>query len=184
MPGFSPSAIAKLRLLRGDITLEQADAIVNAANAALVGGGGVDGAIHRAGGPEIKSECDRIRATAGGCPTGTAVFTTAGRLEARAVIHTAGPRWRGGRAGEPELLRSCYRSCLILAKERGLRTLAFPSISTGVYGYPVEPAAHVALTTVLSELDRDPAPYDEVRFVLFSDSDLEVYQKVLRALAL
>ncbi len=170
---------ARFELVQGDITKQEVDAIVNAANTGLVGGGGVDGAIHRAGGPEIMAECDRIRAEQGGCPTGTAVITTAGRLPARHVIHTAGPRWHGGDRNEREQLASCYRSCLELAERHGLRTIAFPSISTGVYGYPVEDAARVALMTVRRYLDRHPDAFDLVRFVLFSDSDLRTYQRVL-----
>jgi O-acetyl-ADP-ribose deacetylase (regulator of RNase III) len=179
---YSESALAKLVLLRGDITLEEVDAIVNAANAALAGGGGVDGAIHRAGGSQIKLECERIRLATGGCPTGTAVCTSGGQLHAKAVIHTAGPRWRGGRAGEPVLLASCYRSCLDIARERGFRSLAFPSISTGVYGYPVESAAQVALSTVLDELHSRVEWYDRIRFVLFSDADLMTYRRALQRL--
>ncbi|RMF20388.1 MAG: O-acetyl-ADP-ribose deacetylase [Deltaproteobacteria bacterium] len=170
---------ARFELVQGDITKQEVDAIVNAANTGLVGGGGVDGAIHRAGGPEIMAECDRIRAEKGGCPTGTAVITTAGRLPARHVIHTAGPRWSGGDRGEPDQLASCYRSCLELAEQHGLRTIAFPSISTGVYGYPIEDAARVALATVRRYLDQHPDAFDLVRFVLFSESDLRTYQRVL-----
>jgi len=170
---------ARIELMKGDITRQRMDAIVNAANASLVGGGGVDGAIHRAGGPAIMAECDRIRAERRGCPTGTAVKTTAGRLEAKAVIHTAGPRWGGGQRGEAALLASCYRSCLALAAEHSLRTVAFPSISTGIYGYPIEPAARVALSTVNEAVVQDDEAFDLVRFVLFSDADLRVYERVL-----
>jgi O-acetyl-ADP-ribose deacetylase (regulator of RNase III) len=169
----------RIRLLRGDITRQRVDVIVNAANQGLVGGGGVDGAIHRMGGPEIMEDCDRIRAARGGCPTGSAVVTTAGRLDARAVIHAVGPRYRDGRHGEAELLASAYRSSLRLAREGGFRTVAFPSISTGVYGYPVAEAADVALSTVLEVLDSQPEAFDEVRFVLFSDEDLAVYRRAL-----
>ena len=173
----------QIKLVQGDITEQRVDAIVNAANTGLVGGGGVDGAIHRAGGPQIMAECDRIRRRTGGCPTGTAVLTAAGRLAARAVIHTAGPRWGGGQKGEPELLASCYRSALALAAEHGLRTVAFPSISTGIYGYPVAAAARVALQTVANVLHDEPARFDEVRFVLFSVADLATYQAVLEEIA-
>ena len=173
---------ARLSLVQGDITRQSVDAIANAANATLVGGGGVDGAIHRAGGPAIMAECDRIRAANGGCPTGTAVMTTAGKLDAKAVIHTAGPRWRGGNGGEPELLASCYRSCLALAAEHGFRTIAFPSISTGIYGYPIEQAAEVALREVADYLESNAAALDEVRFVLFSAEDLAVYAATRRRL--
>jgi len=135
---------ATLQLVQGDITHESVDAIVNAANDGLRGGGGVDGAIRKAGGPEIARECREI----GGCPTGTAVITTAGELAARRVIHTVGPIYRGGRSGEPELLASAYRSSLELAADSGLRSAAFPSISTGIYGYPIRDAARIALRTV------------------------------------
>lgn len=167
---------ARLTLVHGDITTQTIDVIVNAANEGLVGGGGVDGAIHRAGGPEVMRACERIRAESGGCPTGTAVITTAGRLSARAVIHTAGPVWRGGAHGEAELLAACYRSCLDLAAKHSHRTIAFPSISTGVYGYPVAEAARIAMTTVHDWLDALPGRFDEVRFVLFSDGDLKTYR--------
>ncbi len=175
--------MAILRLVRGDITGEKVDAIVNAANQALVGGGGVDGAIHRAGGPDIMAACDRIRDSRGGCVTGSAVMTTAGKLDARAVIHTVGPRYRDGDAGEAELLASAYRRSLELARDNGLRTVAFPSISTGVYGYPIEEAADIAVGTVLEFMDMEPDALDEVRFVLFSDDDLAVYQGVYERLS-
>lgn len=168
----------KLTLAVGDITTQAVDAIVNAANSQLIGGGGVDGAIRRAGGPAIEQECARIRARHGGCPTGSAVITGAGRLVAQYVIHAVGPIWHGGTQGEPELLASAYRSSLALAAERRARTVAFPSISTGVYGYPVAQAARVALQAVIAEL---PAGrFDEVRFVLFSDADFAAYAKALR----
>lgn len=168
--------LAKLTLVQGDITRQSVDAIVNAANSALAGGGGVDGAIHRAGGPQIMAECDAIRAERGGCPTGTAVITTAGRLAAEAVLHTAGPRWNGGGAGEAEQLSSSYASCLRLAVDNGLRSVAFPSISTGVYGYPTEDAAEIALSTVAAALVSEPDRFDEIRFVLFSDADLATFE--------
>ena len=174
--------ICQLSLVQGDITRQVVDAIANAANQGLLGGGGVDGAIHRAGGPAVMAECDRIRAEQGGCPTGTAVMTTAGRLDARAVLHTAGPRWRGGDSGEPALLASCYRSCLALAARHGFRTIAFPSISTGIYGYPIDLAAEVALRAVVSGLEAAPDAFDEIRFVLFSPADLAVYESTRRAL--
>lgn len=169
----------QLTLRQADITEQSVDAIVNAANTRLAGGSGVDGAIHRAGGPAIMAECDRLRAQQGGCPTGTAVITTAGHLRAKAVLHTAGPVWRGGRSGEPEALRSCYRSALELARRHGLRAVAFPSISTGVYGYPVDQAARTALATVREVLAADPGAFDEIRFVLFSQQDLATYRAVL-----
>jgi O-acetyl-ADP-ribose deacetylase (regulator of RNase III) len=169
-----------LQLLRGDITAEETDAIVNAANSALAGGGGVDGAIHRAGGPEIMRECNRLD----GCPTGSAVITTAGLLAARYVIHTVGPVYRGGTGGEPKLLSSAYRSSLTLAAESGLRSVSFPSISTGVYGYPTDEAARIALNTVIAFLKEHPStepanPIEVVRFILFSEEDLDIYARAL-----
>ncbi|HAO93982.1 MAG: O-acetyl-ADP-ribose deacetylase [Deltaproteobacteria bacterium GWB2_55_19] len=166
-----------ISLIRGDITLEATDAIVNAANSRLIGGGGVDGAIHRAGGTEIMAECRKI----GGCPTGGAVITTAGRLKARKVIHTVGPIYKDGRHQEAELLASSYSSCLNLALEHGLKSLSFPSISTGAYGYPVEEAAEAALRTIISFLSANKG-IDLVRFVLFSDADLKTYAEALRKL--
>ena len=160
-------------LLVGDITRQDVDAIVNAANTQLAGGGGVDGAIHRAGGPAIMTECREI----GGCPTGTAVATTAGKLATKKVIHTAGPYWNGGHRGEPELLAGAYRSSLELAASLGLRTVAFPSISTGVYSYPIDEAAEIALRTIRSVLDENPGAFDEVRMVLFTERDLDVYRR-------
>ncbi len=174
--------LAELTLVRGDITRQNVDVIANAANQGLVGGGGVDGAIHRAGGPSIMEECDRIRAERGGCPTGMAVVTTAGKLPAKAVIHTAGPRWHGGGRREAELLASCYRSCLDLAERGGFRTIAFPSISTGIYGYPIEQAARIAIATVGKRLTAAPGAFDEVRFVLFSSTDLAVYEAARKEL--
>ena len=165
-----------LKLVTGDITRQHVDAIVNAANAGLVGGGGVDGAIHRAGGPAIMAECDRIREEHDGCPTGSAVATTAGKLPARAVIHAVGPRWRGGKHGEARLLASAYRSSLELAASLGCRTVAFPSISTGAYGYPVKQAAEIALGTIMAVLRETPGDFDEVKVVLFSKADFEVYE--------
>ena len=167
----------RLTLVQGDITVQQVDAIVNAANAALRGGGGVDGAIHRAGGPDIMAECRRI----GGCPTGEAVRTTAGRLPANHVIHAVGPIWTSGNVGEPDLLASAYRRSLQVAAAHGARTVAFPSISTGVYGYPKDLAAETALsavTEVLPNLD-----LAEVRFVVFGDKDLAAYRQTMQARA-
>src|SRR5579864_9471871 len=135
----------KLRLLIGDITNIRVDAMVNAANEALAGGGGVDGAIHRSGGPSLMRELDTIRKKQGGCPTGSAVATTAGSLPAQFVFHAVGPVYRDGRHGEPEHLANCYRTCLDLAEERGVRTISFPAISTGAYGYPLEEATRIAL---------------------------------------
>jgi O-acetyl-ADP-ribose deacetylase len=170
-----------IELVRGDITREATDAIVNAANSSLLGGGGVDGAIHRAGGPAILEECKAIRARSGECATGQAVITGGGRLPARWVIHTVGPVWHGGGRGEADLLASCYRSSLQLAAEQRLRSVAFPSVSTGVYGYPVGRAAVVALDAVARFLrERADAP-DEVRFVLFDDTTFEAYRAALEA---
>ena len=169
---------ASFALVRGDITREQVDAIVNAANERLMGGGGVDGAIHRAGGPTIAAECSEIRARQGGCPTGQAVITSGGNLPARHVIHTVGPIWRGGCDGEPELLASCYRESLGLAVGHGIRTIAFPSISTGVYGYPLADAAAVALDTVRQFLETGDG-IDEVRFVLFNDDACRCFSDAL-----
>jgi len=169
-----------LYLKIGDITEEQVDAIVNAANSGLLGGGGVDGAIHRAGGPSILEECKQIRARQGGCPTGEAVATTAGLLRARCVIHTVGPVWRDGTQGEEKQLASCYRNSLRLAASLKCRSVAFPSISTGAYGFPIEKAAAIALATATRE--SASLDLDEIRFVLFSRPDYEVYQRVVEAL--
>jgi O-acetyl-ADP-ribose deacetylase len=157
---------------RGDITAEEVDAVVNAANETLLGGGGVDGAIHRAGGPEILAECRQL----GSCATGDAKPTTGGRLPARYVIHTVGPIWRGGKAGEAELLASCHRRALAVAAELGCRTVAFPAISTGVYGYPLERAAPVAVAAVREALQ---SPVELVRFVLFDDRALAAFRRAL-----
>lgn len=168
-----------LQLVQGDITRAAVDAIVNAANSSLLGGGGVDGAIHRVGGPEILEDCKRIRAAQGGCPTGQAVITTAGRLPARRVIHTVGPVWQGGRRGETGLLRSAYKTSLALAAAEGLRTIAFPSISTGAYRFPLHQAAGIALTTITEHCRAMPDAHDEIRMVLFTATDLEVYAEAL-----
>ncbi|HXG34383.1 MAG TPA: O-acetyl-ADP-ribose deacetylase [Bryobacteraceae bacterium] len=168
-----------LRLVVGDITKVPADAIVNAANSALRGGGGVDGAIHRAGGPEIMGELDQIRRRTGGCPTGSAVATTAGKLPAQYVFHAVGPIWRGGRHNEPELLASCYRTCLRMAEERGVKVITFPSISTGAYGYPVREAASIALRTVAEWLSREENTVREAIFVLFDQATYEAYADAL-----
>ncbi|MCL4557521.1 MAG: O-acetyl-ADP-ribose deacetylase [Deltaproteobacteria bacterium] len=166
-----------LSLVRGNITLEKTDAIVNAANSRLAGGGGVDGAIHRAGGSGIMEACRRI----GGCPTGSAVITTAGNLSTRYVIHAVGPVYRDGRHGEDRLLAEAYRTSLELAIKTGLKSIAFPSISTGAYGYPIDKAAEVALETVTAFIKANKG-LSLVRFVLFSDNDLVVYEKALRKL--
>ncbi|MEM2319246.1 MAG: O-acetyl-ADP-ribose deacetylase [Candidatus Bathyarchaeia archaeon] len=172
---------AKVRIVQGDITEMETDAIVNAANPSLMGGGGVDGAIHRKGGPKILEECKRIRATEwpDGLPTGKAVITTGGNLKAKYVIHTVGPIWRGGGSGEPELLEEAYRNSLELAVSRGLKTIAFPSISTGAYGYPIEKACRVALSTVKEFLEKKDK-LDEVVLVLFSKRDFEVYREAAK----
>lgn len=164
-----------LSLIKGDITLEESDAIVNAANSRLAGGGGVDGAIHMAGGPKIMEECRKI----GGCPTGQAVITTGGNLKAKYVIHTVGPIYRDGKHGEPELLASAYRNSLKMAVEKGIKSISFPSISTGAYGYPIDEAAKIALQTVIDFIKLHKTP-TMVRFVLFSDKDLKVYEEALR----
>ena len=167
---------ATVRLIRGDITEMEADAIVNAANSSLMGGGGVDGAIHRKGGPKILEECKKIRATEWpeGLPTGKAVITSAGNLKARYVIHTVGPVWHGGNRGEPELLGQTYQNSLRIAVSNGLKTVAFPSISTGAYGYPIGDASCIALKAVKDFLEKEDK-LGEVIFVLFSERDLKVY---------
>ena len=161
---------------QGDLTLKTVDAIVNAANSSLMGGGGVDGAIHRAGGPEIHEECLRIVAEQGRLPAGKAVITKGGKLPARFVIHTVGPIWRGGRSGEASLLGSAYRESLLLAAANHLETIAFPSISTGAYGYPVEKAARVALETT-REFLRESSSVRHVTFDLFDKETLQAYER-------
>ncbi len=168
-----------LTLTQGDITQQEVDAIVNAANSSLLGGGGVDGAIHRAGGPSILEECKAIREKQGGCPTGEAVVTSAGKLKARFVIHTVGPVWKGGSANEENLLRNAYRNSLEKAREKSATTLAFPSISTGVYGFPIERASKIAFATVREYIRTYPHLH-EVRFVVFSRHDFEVYSPLFR----
>jgi O-acetyl-ADP-ribose deacetylase (regulator of RNase III) len=165
-------------VVQGDITRQAVDAIVNAANERLLGGGGVDGAIHRAAGPELLQECRKI----GGCPTGEARITRGYRLPARHVIHTVGPVWHGGQQGEPERLAACYRNSLELAVANGVRTIAFPGISTGVYGYPLEAATRLAMTTVRDCLARMPS-IEEVRFVTFGEQATAVAERVLKELA-
>jgi O-acetyl-ADP-ribose deacetylase (regulator of RNase III) len=168
----------RLSLFQGDITTQGTDAIVNAANSGLMGGGGVDGAIHRAGGPAILDECKTIRAEIGRLPTGKAVITTGGKLKARHVIHTVGPVWHGGSKGEEGLLASAYRESLKLAVQNGLKTISFPSISTGVYSYPVDLAARVALRTVISFL-REDSSLSDVVFVLFDSGTHQSYVDAL-----
>lgn len=165
---------ALLRALRADITTLQVDAIVNAANSSLLGGGGVDGAIHRAAGPELLHECRLLD----GCETGDAKFTRGYRLPAKHVIHTVGPVWRGGGHGEPELLASCYRRSIELAAAHQLATIAFPAISTGVYGYPLEAAAEIAVATVRDAVSKH-ANIREVTFCCFSAHDLATYEHIL-----
>jgi O-acetyl-ADP-ribose deacetylase (regulator of RNase III) len=172
----------RVDLVQGDITRQEVDAVVNAANSGLMGGGGVDGAIHRTGGPDIKAACREIVAERGPLPPGEAVATTGGRLPARLVIHTVGPVWHGGTSGEDQTLAGAYRSSLAVARDEGARTVAFPSISTGAYGYPVERAASVALASARAELEAHPGSLDEVRIVLFDRWTLDAYDAALTAL--
>ncbi|MEM9676181.1 MAG: O-acetyl-ADP-ribose deacetylase [Bacteroidota bacterium] len=169
----------KISLHSGDITETVVDAVVNAANSSLLGGGGVDGAIHRKGGPAILEECRKIRARQGGCPTGEAVITTAGKLLATYVIHTVGPVWQGGNNDQDRLLRNCYRNSLKLAQEQGIKTIAFPNISTGIYGFPKEQAARIAV----DEVQRFSSEVvEEVRFVCYDGENFRLYQSLLAAL--
>lgn len=172
--------LSKIHLVRGDITKMEVDAIVNAANSSLLGGGGVDGAIHRAGGPEILNECKKIRAKQGGCDTGEAVMTTAGNLPSKKVIHTVGPIWSEGfEEDNDRLLANCYHNSLALAVSSGLKTIAFPNISTGVYGYPKERAARIAITAVQSYLEE----YDNLEavwFVCFDEGNYKLYKDLLK----
>jgi len=167
-------------LVKGDITKIEVDAIVNAANSRLAGGGGVDGAIHNAGGPSIMHECDLIRRQTGGCPTGEAVITTAGKLTARKVIHTVGPIWRDGSHNEPILLRNAYDNSMKLAEEHKLLSIAFPNISTGVYGYPLEAAAEIAIGTVLRFKDQ-ASSIKLVIFVCYNTPSYDIYYNKLKA---
>jgi O-acetyl-ADP-ribose deacetylase (regulator of RNase III) len=164
----------RISVVKADITTLAVDAIVNAANTSLLGGGGVDGAIHRAAGRELLAECR----TLDGCPTGQAKITKGYRLPAKHVIHTVGPVWSGGKRGEPELLAGCYRACFALAREHDLRTLAFPAISCGIYGYPIEEAVEIAVREARAELERSPK-VEKVTFACFGD---EIYSAYLREL--
>ena len=181
MPDGSSLTIgeAKLSLIQGDLTQQAADAIVNAANSSLMGGGGVDGAIHRAGGPAILEECKQIVAKQGRLPPGQAVITTAGKMKAKYVIHTVGPIWNGGDRGEAEILASAYRESLKLAAMHSLKSVAFPSISTGAYGYPLAQAARIALKTV-KEFLATPSSIKEAVFVLWGEENYRVYAEALR----
>jgi O-acetyl-ADP-ribose deacetylase (regulator of RNase III) len=174
---YSLNKFPFLQLIQGDITKQKVDVIVNAANSSLLGGGGVDGAIHRTGGPAILEECNKIVAKQGRCPAGEAVITTGGNLFAKYVIHTVGPIWSGGNKNEDELLSNCYKNSLALAHKQKCKTMAFPSISTGAYRFPIERAAKIALQTIKSELSR----YNliEVQMILFSAGDFEVYKAAL-----
>jgi O-acetyl-ADP-ribose deacetylase (regulator of RNase III) len=172
---------SRLSIIQGDITRQDTDAIVNAANSSLMGGGGVDGAIHHAGGPAILEECRKIVARQGRLPAGQAVITTAGNMASRYVIHTVGPIWHGGTAGEAALLASAYRESLKLAAENNLTTISFPSISTGAYSYPLDEAAHIALETVATFLTEDSS-IEEVVFVLFDSRTFEAYAAALEHL--
>jgi O-acetyl-ADP-ribose deacetylase (regulator of RNase III) len=178
--------MSSIELALGDITKQTTGAIVNAANSSLLGGGGVDGAIHRAAGPELLAECRRIaeeklRRGQSPCPAGEAAITGAGRLPCKYVIHTVGPVWYGGGRGEPELLASCYRKSLLLAEEKGIASIAFPNISTGVYGYPKEGAAEIAVKAVRETLPRTPG-IEKVVFVCFDNENYALYRRILEDL--
>lgn len=177
---FAGGMKTKVEVIHGDITKIPCDAVVNAANSALVGGGGVDGAIHRAGGPSIMKELDEIRIERGGCPTGNAVVTGAGNLPAKWVIHAVGPVWKGGNQNEKELLYSAYWQSLCLAKEKKARSLSFPNISTGIYGYPKTEAVYVALSAVKDFIRQNPDVFDAIHFVCFDEENFLLYQKEIK----
>jgi O-acetyl-ADP-ribose deacetylase (regulator of RNase III) len=168
----------KIEIIKGDITKLKVDAIVNAANSSLMGGGGVDGAIHRAGGSAILDDCRKIVARQGGCKTGEAVITTAGNLPAKFVIHTVGPVWNGGSKNEATLLASCYKNCLKLAHENKVSSISFPNISTGIYGYPKKEAAEIATTTVSEFLKQDDF-FSKIYFVCFDEENYQLYRSLL-----
>lgn len=174
--------LCQLQLLKGDITQIKVDAIVNAANSQLAGGGGVDGAIHQMGGPEIMEELDEIRSRIGRCETGAAVVTGPGKLPAKYVIHAVGPRYSDGNRNEASLLESCYNAALQLAAERDVKSISFPSISTGIYGYPIDEAAQIAVRTVAAWLQKHPSPIHTVKLVQFSQNDHDVYRRHAQAL--
>lgn len=169
----------EISLIQGDITRQETEAIVNAANSSLMGGGGVDGAIHRAGGPAILEECKRIRAQRGPLPPGQAVITTGGNLKARHVIHTVGPIWQGGQKDEAAVLASAYQESLKLARAKDLKTISFPSISTGAYGYPLEEAARIAIEAVVNFLKENSGAFKKVCFVLFDGKTYAAYEQAL-----
>jgi O-acetyl-ADP-ribose deacetylase (regulator of RNase III) len=167
----------RFTILKDDITKLKVDAVVNAANNSLLGGGGVDGAIHRAGGPRILEECKNIREKQGECKTGEAVITTAGNMPSKFVIHTVGPVWSGGNRNEADLLANAYRNSLELAKDKGVKSIAFPNISTGVYGFPKDKAAHIALTTVMDKTNQYPE-LEEIIFCCFDDENYSIYREL------
>jgi O-acetyl-ADP-ribose deacetylase (regulator of RNase III) len=171
-----------IQAVLGDITCETVEAIVNAANSGLMGGGGVDGAIHRAGGPAILDDCRKIVSKIGRLPPGKAVITGAGKMAAKYVIHTVGPVWHGGNSKEADILASCYRECLVLASSHNIKSIAFPAISTGIYGYPSELAADIAVATVSGYINNESCSIDKVRFVLYDKGSYNIYLDELERL--